>query len=152
MKSASSPTGLKQFCTFYLDSFLLGIETHHVREIIRLQGITPVPQAPPAVRGLMNLRGEIIPVLDLRRCLDLPESRPGSIPLVMVLHYRETVVSILIDRIAEVLIAEETHLEPAPETLQGLAKQWIKEVYKLKAGLLLIPDLDQLSSVMNVRE
>jgi purine-binding chemotaxis protein CheW len=145
MKIAPVLQGQKQFCTFSVDSFLLGIEAIHVREIIRAHGITSIPLAPPAVRGLMNLRGEIITVLDLRRCLGLPEARADQPLLTMVLHYQETVVGLLIDRVVEVLVLQEGDFEPVPETLQGAAKQWVQGVYKLKTGLLGVLNLDRLS-------
>src|SRR4051812_36691478 len=109
-----------QFCTFYLDGLLFGVEVERVQEVIRYQEMTPVPLAPAVVRGLINLRGQIVTAIDLRRRLELPE-REGrqKLPINVVIRAGEEPISLLVDEIGEVVEEAENALEPAPPTLEG---------------------------------
>lgn len=134
---------VKQFCTFYLDKLLFGVEVGKVQEVIRYQEMTRVPLASPVVRGLINLRGQIVTALDLRRRLELPDRAADKLPMNVVVRSGEEAVSLLVDEIGDVLEVEESSFAPPPETLQGEARKLIRGTYKLKDRLLLTLDTEK---------
>jgi purine-binding chemotaxis protein CheW len=129
-----------QYCTFYLDGHYFGLDVLKVQEIIRYQEMTRVPLAPPEVRGLINLRGQIVTAIDLRRRLDLKDRPADHQPLNVVVRTDDGAVSLLVDEIGDVLQVSEKFFEGPPETLQGTARELIRGVYKLPDRLLLILD------------
>src|ERR1700760_168969 len=92
-----------QFCTFYVDGHYFGLDVLKVQEIIKYQELTRVPLAPPVVRGLINLRGQIVTAIDLRRRLDFPDRPPGQLPINVVVQTDDGAVSLLVDEIGDVL-------------------------------------------------
>ena len=90
-----------QFCTFVLGGHHFGIDVLKVQEIIRYQEMTRVPLAPPVVRGLINLRGQIVTAIDLRRRLELPERTDGQLPVNVVVKTDDGAVSLLVDEIGD---------------------------------------------------
>lgn len=126
-----------QFCSFYLERYLLGVEVAEVQEILRYQEPTTIPVAPPSIRGLMNLRGQIIPVLDLRRRLGLPERIDATPAFNVIVHGPDGAVSLLVDRVGEVLQPDPGSFEEPPHTLQGIGRDFIRGAYKLEGSLLL---------------
>lgn len=137
----------KQYCTFYVAGQYFGLEVLKVQEVIRYQEMTRVPLAPPVVRGLINLRGQIVTAIDLRRRLELNERPADQTPLNVVVHTDDGAVSLLVDEIGDVLEVSEKQFEPPPETLQGPARQLIRGAYKLPERLLLILDAERTVSV-----
>lgn len=127
----------KQFCTFFLDDRFLGVEVDQVQEVIRYQTITPVPLAPPVVRGLINLRGQIVTAVDLRRLLQVGDRIDGRLPMNIVVHTREGIFSLLVDRIGDVLEVDTACFEQPPDTLDGIDQDLIQGTYKLQGRLLL---------------
>src|SRR6266849_6630973 len=97
----------QQFCTFYLENYLFGIELLKVQEVLQPLALTEVPLAPIAVRGLMNLRGQIIIAVDLRRQLELPERAGDKAPMNVVVRTAEDAVSLLVDEIGDVVEVTE---------------------------------------------
>jgi purine-binding chemotaxis protein CheW len=137
-------TDARQYCTFFLDSYYFGIDVLQVQEVIRYQEMTRVPLAPAVVRGLINLRGQIVTAIDLRRRLDLPDRPEGMLPVNVVLRTDDGAVSLLVDEIGDVLHVPEEAFERPPETLRGAARELIRGAYKLADRLLLALDLDRL--------
>jgi purine-binding chemotaxis protein CheW len=137
----------RQFCTFLVDGLYLGIEVLQVQEVIRFQEMTRVPLASPVIKGLINLRGQIVTAIDLRRRLDLSERAEGSLPMNVVVRINDGVVSLLVDEIGDVVNVESDTYERPPETLSGIAKELITGVYKLKDRLLLALDTEKTVSL-----
>ncbi|HSQ57461.1 MAG TPA: chemotaxis protein CheW [Gemmata sp.] len=137
----------RQYCTFYLGAQYFGIDVLLVQEIIRYQEMTRVPLAPPVVRGLINLRGQIVTALELRKRLELPERPPGGFPVNVVVHIDDGAVSLLVDEIGDVLEVPESAFEPPPETLRGAARDLIRGAYKLDGRLLLVLDVPRTVSL-----
>lgn len=129
-----------QYCTFYVAGHYFGLDVLKVQEIIRYQEMTRVPLAPPVVCGLMNLRGQIVTSIDLRRRLELPDRPADQLPLNVVVHADDGAVSLLVDEISDVLNVSEKLFERPPETLKGTARELIHGAYKLEDRLLLILD------------
>ena len=114
-----------------------------VQEVIRYQEMTRVPLAPGVVKGLINLRGQIVTAVDLRRRLGLRERGESDLPMNVVIRHEDGAVSLLVDEIGDVLEAEEEAFEVPPGTLAGEARELIRGVYKLKDTLLIALDTDK---------
>jgi len=132
-----------QFCTFFVDGLAFGVEVLKVQEVIRYQDMTPVPLAPPAVSGLINLRGQIVPAIDLRRRLSLTDRPEGTLPMNVVIRTADGPASLLVDDIGEVLNVDDSAYERPPETMVSATRALVTGVYKLKDRLLLALDTDQ---------
>ena len=138
-----SGTTRRQFSTFFLHNLYLGVEVLKVQELIRLQEMTRVPLASPVVRGLINLRGQIVTAIDLRRQFGAPDLEPGRDPMNVVVRTDEGAVSLLVDEIGDVVEVDEQQFERAPDTLRGRARELVTGVYKLDGRLLLVLDVAQ---------
>src|SRR4051794_12779286 len=114
-----------------------------VQEIVRPQEMTRVPLAPHVVRGLINLRGQIVTAIDLRRRLDLEDRPADQLPVNVVVRTDDGAVSLLVDEIGDVLQVADQLFERPPETLKGTARELIRGAYKLQDRLLLILDTEQ---------
>jgi purine-binding chemotaxis protein CheW len=134
----------QQFCTFFLDGHFFGTPVPQVQEVIQYQVMTRVPLAPSVVSGMINLRGQIVSAIDLRRRLGFPDRPDGQLPMNVVVRTNEGAVSVLVDEIGDVIEVEEETLESPPETLQGFARQVVRGVYKLSGRLLLALDIDRV--------
>jgi purine-binding chemotaxis protein CheW len=130
----------QQFCTFYIQSLLFGVEVETVQEVIRHLEMTGVPLAPEVVAGLINLRGQIVTAIDLRRRLGVAGRRAGELPMNVVVRTGDGAVSLLVDEIGDVVEVEEKDFEKAPDTLSSTSRELIRGVYKLKKELLLVLD------------
>ena len=119
----------------------LGVEVHRVQEVIRAQKMTRVPGAAEVVRGLMNLRGQIVTALDMRRRLGLMDES-GEATMNVVVRTPDGPVSLLVNEIGDVIVVETDQFEPPPETLQGHHRELISGSYKLQGRLMLVLNLD----------
>lgn len=140
-------TANRQFCTFYLDERCYGLDVLTVQEVVRSQPLTRVPLAHATVSGLMNLRGQIVTAIDLRRRLELPERTGEREPVNVVLQTEDGAVALIVDEIGEVLDVAEEQFERPPETLAGPARDLIQGAYKLPDRLLVILDPARIVSV-----
>ena len=134
----------RQYATFYVGDMFFGIEVLQVQELIRYQEITPVPLAPSVVEGLMNLRGQIVTALDMRRKLGLPARAADSKPMNIVVRSGDGVVSLLVDEIGDVLEPAADTYEAPPRTLRAEEKDIVDCVCKLEGKLLLVLDSGRL--------
>jgi purine-binding chemotaxis protein CheW len=138
---------VSQYCTFFVADHFFGLDVLKVQEIIRYQEMTRVPLAPPVVRGLINLRGQIVTAIDLRRRLLLHDRPAEQLPVNVVVRTDDGAVSLLVDEIGDVLKVPEEAFERPPETLRGTARDLIQGAYKLDGRLLLILDADRAVDV-----
>jgi purine-binding chemotaxis protein CheW len=137
----------RQFCTFLVDGSYFGVDVLQVQEVIRYQEMTRVPLASNVIRGLINLRGQIVTAIDLRRRLGLADRADASLPMNVVVRISEGVVSLLVDEIGEVLNVDTQTFERPPATISGIARELISGVYKLKDRLLLIVDTEKTANL-----
>jgi len=140
-------TASHQFCTFYLGEQYFGIDVLRVQEIVRHQPMTRVPLAHPMIRGLLNLRGQIVTAIDLRCRLELTPLAADGEPVNIVVQTADGAVSLLVDAISDVLEVTAERFERPPETLQGATRDLIRGVYKLSDRLLIILDTDLVVSL-----
>jgi purine-binding chemotaxis protein CheW len=146
-EAAHAQTGSAQYATFFLDGLYFGIEVLSVQEVIRHQEMTPVPLAPPVVRGLINLRGQIVTALDLRTRLGLTPRGSDELPMNVVVRTADGAVSLLVDEIDDVVEARSDQYERAPETARSKVDGLVTGVYKLPKHLLLILDVERTVSL-----
>lgn len=114
-----------------------------VQEVIRYQEMTCVPLASSTIQGLINLRGQIVTAIDLRRRLELPARSAQELPMNVVVRCDDGAVSLLVDEIGDVVEIGDDIYERPPETLRGVARELVRGVYKLKERLLLILDTEK---------
>ena len=133
----------RQFCTFSIDALYFGVEIARVQEVVPYQPMTRVPLAPPMVRGLINLRGQIITAIDLRCRLGMGASTSSRRPRNVIVRDDEGAMSLMVDEIGDVLDVEESAFESPPETLRGPARELIEGAYKLTDRLLLVLNLEK---------
>ncbi|OUL21434.1 chemotaxis protein CheW [Nostoc sp. 106C] len=141
-----------QLCTFFLNGLFFGIDVQHVQEVIRPQGVTRVPLAPPDICGLINLRGQILTVIDLQQRLEMGESAMRSTTKLIdelegfniVVRSSDQVVSLLVDDVGDVLALPKNTVQPPPATLKGKMRQMLAGAYPLPEGFLLILDIEKI--------
>ena len=133
----------RQFSTFSVADLFFGVDVLCVQEVLRFQQMTSVPRAPDVIEGLINLRGQIVTAIDMRRRLRLP-SRGGDLtPMNMVVRTEDGAVSLLVDEIGDVLDVDVATYERPPENLDPAARELIRGVFKLKDRLLLVLDAEK---------
>ena len=130
--------------TFKVDGELFGVDALQVQEVSRQLELTPVPLAPYAVAGIMNLRGEVVTALDLRRLLGREERPEGAKAMNVVLRGDTGSVSLLVDEIQSVEDVEDSQFEPIPDTVTGAAREFLSGAYKMPDGLLLTLDVQRV--------
>ena len=138
-KSDQSQTS-GQFSTFFVADMFFGVDVLHVQEVLRFQQMTAVPQAPDVIEGLINLRGQIVTAIDMRRRLHLPTRAADQTPMNIVVRTMDGAVSLLVDEIGDVLQMDASTYERPPDNLDPGARGLIRGVYKLKDRLLLVLD------------
>jgi len=129
-----------QFATFFVDNLLFGVSVLRVQEVLRYQEMTSVPRAPDVIEGLINLRGQIVTAIDMRRRLGLAPRSGGRSPMNMVVRSDDGAVSLLVDEIGDVLEVDDAAFEVAPENVDTRIRDLTTGMYKLKERLLLILD------------
>jgi purine-binding chemotaxis protein CheW len=140
--------------TFVLGHECYGIPVLKVREIIRICDITPVPQMPPYIRGVLNLRGKIIPVADLRikfRLANIQQTKHTCIVVVQVVlaDHSSTPIGLIVDAVEEVLWISESDIEPAPDFGTILSTDYILGMAKVKGSVKTLLDIDKVVSAVH---
>jgi purine-binding chemotaxis protein CheW len=148
-KKAAEAT--EHLVTFILQREEYGVDVRLVQEIIRVTEITPVPRAPEAIRGVINLRGRIIPVVDLKRRLGLGETSVEARTRIVVVKVRERLMGLLVDGASQVLRIPVSIIEAAPEEVVEIDANQIRGVAKLPGRLIILMDLHRVLG-MEVKE
>ncbi len=144
--STSESTGSTQLVSFRLGQEEYGIEITKVREIILMGEITQIPETPDYVKGLINLRSTVIPVIDLRIRFGLPEGERTDESRIMVLHVDEKMIGIIVDAVSEVLRIAHDQIAPPPPTVAGLGREYLTGLVKLEDRLLILLDIEKIFS------
>jgi purine-binding chemotaxis protein CheW len=130
----------RQYATFEVDDQLFGVPVAIVQEVLSFSEYTPVPLAPKAIGGLFNLRGQVIAAVDLRVQLGLPARDLDGPAMNVIVRTEDESVSLLVDRIGEVVDLSEDAFEPPPDTLHGPTRELINGAFKLDGRLMLALD------------
>ena len=129
----------REVLLFTLEGQRYALPTQDVRELIRAVRLTPLPRAPAVIEGLLNLRGELLPVLDLRRRFRLPARPLSSMDHLIIAHAGARSVALRVDRAEGLLTLEPATFDPAPQHLPGVG--YVAGALKLPDGLVLMHDL-----------
>ena len=141
---------LQQLVTFSIGEEEFGVDILKVQEIIRTMEITRVPRAPEFVEGVINLRGKVIPIIDLRMRFGLTSREHDKHTRIIVIEINNMVVGFVVDSVSEVLRIPANTIEPPPPVVSGLESEYISGVGKLADRLLILLDLDRLLSTEEV--
>jgi purine-binding chemotaxis protein CheW len=144
---SARPQASGQFSTFFVSNLFFGVDVLHVQEVLRFQPMTPVPQAPDVIEGLINLRGQIVTAIDMRRRLQMEKLAGDQPPMNIVVSTPDGAVSLLVDEIGDVLDMDAANYEKPPDNLDPAARELISGVYKMKDGLLLVLDTEKAVEV-----
>ncbi|HYO84932.1 MAG TPA: chemotaxis protein CheW [Dermatophilaceae bacterium] len=139
-----------QYCTFRLGGHLFGVPVATVQEVLRQQEVTVVPLAPPAVSGLINLRGQIVTTVDLRRQLGLPAREGSARATNVVVRNGDGATSLLVDEIGDVVEPDLDRFEAPPQTVPARVRRLVTAVCRLDHDLMLVLDTDRAVVVGSV--
>lgn len=131
-----------KFLTFFLADEEYGIEILRVREIIGLMAITPVPRTPECIRGVINLRGKVIPILDLRRRFDLPSIEDTEESCIIVVQSGDDMVGVFVDKVSEVTDIEDADIDDPPSFGEDVNTDYILGIGKGEGHVRLLLDID----------
>jgi purine-binding chemotaxis protein CheW len=137
---------LLQLVTFKVAEEEFGVDILKVQEIIRMLEITKVPKAPPFVEGVINLRGKVIPIIDLRQRFGKQSKPRDHNTRIIVFEIRNMIVGFVVDSVSEVLRIKTDTVEQAPPVVAGVESEYIKGIGKLDNRLLILLDLNKLLS------
>ncbi|QDU95422.1 chemotaxis protein CheW [Lignipirellula cremea] len=144
LKRDSNAEGTLQLVSFQLAEEEYGIEINKVREIILVGEITQVPQTPAYVKGLINLRSTVIPVVDLRLRFQLSEASVTDDTRIVVINIGGKTIGIIVDAVNEVLRVSKNQIAPPPPTVAGLGHDYLVGLVKLKERLLILLDIEKI--------
>ena len=151
-KKAERDQEILQLVTFHVAREEFAVDILDVREINRMMEITRVPQAPEFVEGVINLRGQVIPVVDLRKRFGLEAEERDKNTRIVVVELGSKVVGFLVDSVSEVLRVSTSLVEPPPALASGIEADYIRGVVKLEDRLLVLLDLHRLLNRGEARE
>ena len=130
-----------EMLTFSLDNVSYGVNIHQVREVKNFQGVTPVPYAPEYVKGVTNLRGEVIPVIDLRKRFGMVDKRDTENAGIMVIVQDKHPIGVMVDSVMEVLTLPKKDIEANPDSLTTAQSDAVLGVAKHDKDLIILLDL-----------
>lgn len=146
MQQQTSRTQLLQLVSFLIENEEFGVDILNVQEIIRPVDITRVPNAPAFVEGVINLRGRIVPVVDLRKRFNMSQRERDKNSRIIVVELDDKIVGFMVDAVREVLRVDTNVIEPPPELAIGIDASYITGVAKLEDRLLILLDLERILS------
>ena len=145
-----------RFLTFYLEDEVYGVNIGDVKEIIAMMKTTPVPKTPKFIKGVMNLRGNIIPVVDMRLKFDMPTIPPQMYTAIVIIKLAEKLIGFIVDKVEEVINVDGEHLSIPPEFGGHIDTRFIKNMAQYKQKVVMILDLialfgdEELEMVQNL--
>ena len=146
------PEPVTQWVTFQLDAEVYGIRVMQVQEVVRVPDIAPVPGAPDYVLGIINLRGNVVTVIDTRRRFGLPSRGHDDATRIVIVEARGHVVGLLVDNVAEVVELRASQIESAPNVGNERTSRFIEGVHSQDNELLILVDVDRLLSEQEWQE
>lgn len=137
----------RQLVVFSVADEIYGVDIHQVKEIIRVPEITRVPRTPDFVEGVVNLRGSVIPVLDLRKRFGFSAGEASSDQRIVVMEMGEQTVGMIVDSVSEVLQVDVERIEPASPYVVTVDSQYISGIAKLGERLIILLDANRVLSL-----
>lgn len=141
---AGPPRMMNQIVSFKLADEEYGLDIMRVQEIILIGQITQMPQAPDYVRGLINLRGHVIPIIDLRKRFGLPDAEKCESQRIIVVNVGKRTIGIVVDEVDQVLRVKPEDVEPPPTSVKGIDHEFLCGLVKLEKKLVILLDVERL--------
>ena len=147
-----------QLVTFQLGEELYGVDIMQVKEIVRLQEVRAIPNSPIYVEGILNLRKEIIPIINLHKRFHLEKATKSNdddeefLGGFIILNIQDSKIGIIIDRISRVVMIDRTEIQPPPQMLTGIGDEYITGVARLESGYLIMLDVDRLFNTKELQK
>ncbi|MBU1088209.1 MAG: chemotaxis protein CheW [Candidatus Omnitrophica bacterium] len=152
MSETKKGSGEIQLVVFKIGEEEFGVEINQVREIVKLVSITRMPKSPAFIEGVVNLRGQIITVIDLSKRLDLPSAGRSESTRIMVVEIGESIVGMIVDSVSEVLRLSESNIEDTPSLIETeVHERYLRGVGKSEDRLLILLDLNEVLSIDEVK-
>ncbi len=149
-ESMDEESTVPKFLTFVIGDEIYGLDIRHVREIIGMQKITTVPEVPAFVKGVINLRGKVIPVMDVRARFHLSERAYDDRTCIIVIHVQEWTVGLVVDTVSEVLDIPTESIEPAPKIGGAGTTRYLDGLGKVGDQVRLLLNAEQLLGSVGV--
>ncbi len=146
MNDAISVKEVDQFVTFTLGDEEYGIEILKVQEIIGYPGFTKIPNMPAFVKGVINLRGSVVPVIDLRLKFGMDEKAYDTYTVILVLEVREKIIGAIVDSVSDVISLKEEEMQPTPDFSSGVSADSIRGMGRKDEKLIILLDIDRVLS------
>jgi purine-binding chemotaxis protein CheW len=143
-ETISSQGSQDQFVTFTLGDEEYGVEVLKVQEIIGHQGFTKVPNVPNFVKGVLNLRGSVVPVIDLRIKFNMPERDYDNFTVILILEVDERVIGAIVDAVSDVVSLQESEIQSTPDFSSGIRADFISGMGRKDDKLIMILDIDKV--------
>lgn len=151
---AGAPERTGKYLSFQLGREEYAIQVLRVREIVKLQHITPVPDTPADVRGVINLRGKVIPVIDLRIKFGMPEKEYGQRTCIIVVELTggiQGLMGIIVDEVSEVLNLLESDIQDTPDFGRGVSTPFLLGLAKIKDSVKILLDIDEVLTTADLQ-
>lgn len=133
-----------RFLTFQLGNEIFGIEICYVTEIIGMQGITVIPEVPGYIKGIINLRGKIIPVIDVRLKFHKEEAEYNDRTCIIVININDVSAGLIVDQVTEVCVIQDEDIAPPLDSRTGIENRYIKGIGKVDKGVTLLLDCEKI--------
>jgi purine-binding chemotaxis protein CheW len=135
---------IMQLVSFILDDVEYGIDILSVHEIMRMPNIARLPNTPPFIKGVINLRGNVIPVVDVRERFGFPVAKITDLTRIIVIESMEKLVGLLVDNVHQVVRLPESNIDPPAELVEGVSEVFIKGIGRLNKRLIVILNLNNM--------
>ncbi len=144
MQSTVIHTDMLQLVTFKLDGQKYAVDILKVQEINNMKEITSIPNAPTYLEGAINLRGKVIPVLNLRKKFGFGENANSELCKIVIMDVRGVIMGLIVDAVSDVLRITRDVVEPPPPVSSNISSEFISSIAKLPEGLVILLDMDRL--------
>jgi len=146
VNEAISTATANQFVTFTLGDEEYGIAILKVQEIIGYPGFTKIPNMPSFVKGVINLRGSVVPVIDLRLKFAMQEREYDAYTVIAILEVKEKVIGVIVDAVSDVITLKEDEMQPTPDFSSGVKVEFISGMGRKGDTLIILLDIDRVLS------
>lgn len=133
-----------QVVSFRLNREEYAIEITKVKEIILLAGVTRIPQVPEFIEGIINLRGNVIPVIDLRKRFGLPEAKKDEHTRIVVSRLEGRIIGLIVDSVSQVMKIPRVNIQPPPQTVATVAGEYLTGIAKLEDRMIILLDIEKI--------
>lgn len=141
-----------RYLTFYLLDDVYGIEIKYVTEIIGMLPVTSVPEVADYIKGIINLRGKIIPVIDMRIKFNKPPAEYDDRTCIIIVETEDLILGLIVDRVADVMTINDEDIAPPPSHKSGIRNRYIRGIGKVSGGIKLLLDCDKLFNEEETQE